>query len=72
MFLFELTFYSVAFSLRTTKLKIKKFYIVHALLWVFFTHLRTNSGLYFVKHEQIGFYSRGGKCLQRGTDWVFK
>jgi len=20
----------------------------------------------------MGFYKRGGKCLQRGTDWIFK
>jgi len=23
-------------------------------------------------HKLIGFYNRGGKCLQRGTDWFFK
>jgi hypothetical protein len=23
-------------------------------------------------HELIGFYNRDEKCLQRGTDWVFK
>jgi hypothetical protein len=25
-----------------------------------------------LKHKQIGFYNRDEKCLQRGTDWVFK
>jgi len=23
-------------------------------------------------HKLIGFYNRDKKCLQRGTDWVFK
>ena len=23
-------------------------------------------------HKLIGFYNRDEKCLQRGTDWVFK
>jgi hypothetical protein len=25
-----------------------------------------------LQNKQIGFYNRGEKCLQRGTDWVFK
>jgi hypothetical protein len=25
-----------------------------------------------LQHEPIGFYNRDEKCLQRGTDWVFK
>jgi hypothetical protein len=24
------------------------------------------------KADTFGFYNRGGECLQRGTDWVFK
>jgi len=24
------------------------------------------------QHKLIGFYNRDEKCLQRGTDWVFK
>jgi hypothetical protein len=24
------------------------------------------------KTDKVGFYNRGEKCLQRGTDWVFK
>jgi hypothetical protein len=35
-------------------------------------YLRTNSELCHLQHKLIGFYNRGGKCLQRGTDWVFK
>jgi len=25
-----------------------------------------------LQHKLIGFYIRDEKCLQRGTDWVFK
>jgi hypothetical protein len=31
-----------------------------------------NSNLCHVQHKLIGFYNRDEKCLQRGTDWVFK
>ena len=31
-----------------------------------------NSDLCHLQHKLIGFYSRDEKCLQRGTDWVFK
>jgi len=43
--------------------------MVLALRWVFCTDLRTDSDLCFIHHLLIGFYNRGGKCLQRGTDW---
>ena len=36
--------------------------------WAF----RTNSDLCHLQHKLTGFYSRDEKCLQRGTDWVFK
>ena len=29
-------------------------------------------GLVPLQHKMIGFYNRDEKCLQRGTDWVFK
>ena len=35
------------------------------------TSFRTNSDLCHLQHKLISFYNRG-KCLQRGTDWVFK
>jgi len=35
-------------------------------------YLRTNSELCNLLHKLIGFCNRGEKCLQRGTDWVFK
>jgi len=25
-----------------------------------------------LQHKLIGFYNRDEKCLQRGTEWVFK
>ena len=64
-----LTFESPAVSLRTARFNIKKFNMVLALLWVFCTDLRTESDFCFVHHWLTGFYSRGGKCLLRGTDW---
>jgi len=39
---------------------------------MFFIYLRTNSELRHLQHKLIGFYDRDEKCLQRGTDWVFK
>jgi hypothetical protein len=39
---------------------------------VFCIYLRTNSDLCHLQHKLIGFYNLDEKCLQRGTDWVFK
>jgi hypothetical protein len=39
---------------------------------VFCIYLRTNSDLCHLQHKLIGFYNVDEKCLQRGTDWVFK
>ena len=41
-------------------------------VYVFCVYLRTNSDLCHLQHKLIGFYDRDEKCLQRGTDWVFK
>jgi len=41
-------------------------------IYVFCIYLRTNGDLCHLQHKLIGFYSRDEKCLQRGTDWVFK
>jgi hypothetical protein len=46
--------------------------MVFALRWVFCTDIRTDSDFCFIHHWLIGFYNRGGKCLLRGTNWVFK
>jgi hypothetical protein len=39
---------------------------------MFCIYLRTNSDLCHLQHKLIGFYNGDEKCLQRGTDWVFK
>jgi len=41
-------------------------------IYVFGIYLRTNNDLCHLRHKLIGFYNRDSKCLQRGTDWVFK
>jgi len=41
-------------------------------IYGFCIYLRTNSDLCHLQHKLIGFYNRDEKCLQRGTDWVFK
>ena len=41
-------------------------------IYVFCFYLRTNSDLCHLQHKLIGFYDPDEKCLQRGTDWVFK
>jgi hypothetical protein len=64
----SLTFQILAVSLRTARFNIQKFYMVLSLLPVFCTDLRTDSGFCFIQLKLIGFYNRGGKCLQRGTD----
>jgi len=35
-------------------------------------YLKTNSDLCHLQLKLIGFYNPDEKCLQRGTDWVFK
>ena len=39
---------------------------------VFCIYLKTNSDFCHLKRKLIGFYNRDKKCLQRGTNWVFK
>jgi len=41
-------------------------------IYVFYVVLRTNSDYFPTQHKLTGFYNRDEKCLQRGTDWVFK
>jgi len=41
-------------------------------IYVYCIYLRTKSDLCHLQHKLIGFYNRDEKCLQRGTDWVFK
>jgi hypothetical protein len=41
-------------------------------IYVFCVCLRTNTDLCHLHQKLIGFYNRDEKCLQRGTNWVFK
>ena len=54
------------------KVNIQNFYMALDLCWVFCTDIRTDSDFCFREYWLIGFYNRGGKCLLRGTNWVFK
>ena len=51
---------------------IQEFYNLARCIYVFCIYLRANSDLCHLRHKLIGFYNRDEKCLQRGTDWVFK
>ena len=51
---------------------IQQLYALPTRIYVFCIYLRTNSDLCHLQHKLIGFYNRDEKCLQRGTDWVFK
>ena len=51
---------------------IQQLYAQPTLYLVFCIYLWTNSDLCHLQHKLIGFYNRDEKCLQRGTDWVFK
>ena len=51
---------------------IQQLYALPHSIYMFCIYLRTNSDLCHLQHKLIGFYNRDEKCLQRGTDWVFK
>jgi hypothetical protein len=51
---------------------IQQLYPLPPQYYVFCVYLRTKSDLCHLHHKLIGFYNRGEKCLQRGTNWVFK
>jgi len=53
-------------------LKLKNRTLCPHCIYMFCIYLRTNSDLCHLQHKLIGFYNRDEKCLQRGTDWVFK
>jgi len=50
----------------------QEFYFMPHYISVFCIYLTTNSDLYPIWLQLIGFRNRDEKCLQRGTDWVFK
>jgi len=41
-------------------------------LYLCVLYLSENKQRLVSHHKLIGFYNRDEKCLQRGTDWVFK
>jgi hypothetical protein len=61
-----LTFQSVSVTLRTTRFKIKKFYVVPTLRLCVLYGSQNKQQLLPYK-TLTGFYNRSGECLQRGT-----
>jgi hypothetical protein len=41
-------------------------------LYLCILYLSENDDLGHLQHKLTAFYNRDEKCLQRGTDWVFK
>ena len=56
----------------TTSLTFNNCTLCPHCIYVFCIYLRTDSDLCHLQHKLIGFYNPDEKCLQRGTDWVFK
>ena len=67
-----LTIQSLLVTWCTTSLTFNNCKLCPHCIYVFCIYLRTNGDLYHLYHKVIGFYNRYEKCLQRGTDWVFK
>jgi len=51
---------------------IQQLYALPHSIYVLCVYLKKNSDLCHLQHKLIGFYNRDEKCLQRGTDWIFK
>ena len=68
----SLTFRSLLVTWCTNSLTFNSCTLCPHCIYVFCIYLRTNSDLCHLQHKLIGFYNRDEKCLQRGTDWVFK
>jgi len=51
---------------------IQQLYALPTLYLFVCIYVRTNSDLYNLQNKLMGFYNRDKKCLQPGTDWVFK
>ena len=67
-----LTFQSPLVTWCTNSLTFNNCTLCPHWICVFCIYLRTNSDLCHLQRKLIGFYNRDEKCLQRGTDWVFK
>ena len=66
------TLRSPVVTVYTTTLTFNNSTLCPHCICVFCVDLRTNRDLCHLQHKLIGFYNRYEKCLQRGTDWVFK
>ena len=71
-FQFSLTFWSLPVTWCANSLTFNNCKLCPHCIYVFYIYLRTNSDLCHLQHKLIGFYNRDEKCLQRGTDCVFK
>ena len=67
-----LTFYSLRVTWCATSLTFNNCTLCPHCIYVFCIYLGTNRDLCHLQHKQIGFYNPHEKCLQRGTDCVFK
>ena len=56
----------------TTSLTFNNCTLCPHCIYVFCIYPRTNSDLCHLQHKLIDFYNPDDKCLQLGTDWVFK
>ena len=64
----DLTLYSPVVTICTTSITFNNCTLCPHCIYVFCIYLRKNSDLCHLQHKLIGFYNRGGKCLQGGTD----
>ena len=53
------------------QINIQQLYVLPTL-YICVLCLSENKQRLVPQHKLIGFYNRDEKCLQRGTDWVFK
>ena len=51
---------------------IQQLYVLHTLYLCVLYLSENKQRLVPLQRKLIGFYNRGEKCLQRGTNWVFK
>jgi hypothetical protein len=72
VYFLHLNFQSLLVTWYTNSLTFNNCTLCLHCIYVFCIYLRTNSDLCHLQHKMIGFYNRDEKCLQRGTDWVFK
>jgi len=67
-----LTFNSLLVMSCTNKFNIQQLYALPTLYLCVLYSYENKQRLVPLHHKLIGFYNRDEKCLQRGTNWVFK